>query len=146
MVDRTRDEGFGDEPKRRIMLGTYALSAGYYDAFYGQAQRVRTLIIQEHREALEQFDVLATPTSPTVAFAIGERAADPLAMYASDLLTIPSCLAGLPGLSIPCGLSEGLPVGLQLIGPQFGENTALRVGHALEQALGFDTVPETVAS
>jgi len=141
MVDRTRDDGFGDEPKRRIMLGTYALSAGYYDAFYGQAQRVRTLIIREHREAFESFDVLACPTSPTVAFPIGERAADPLAMYASDLLTIPSCLAGLPGLSIPCDLSEGLPVGLQLIGPQFGENLLFRVGHALEQAIGFDTVP-----
>ena len=140
-VERTRDEGFGDEPKRRIMLGTYALSAGYYDAYYGQAQRVRTLIIREHREAFERFDVLACPTSPTVAFPIGERAADPLAMYASDLLTIPSCLAGLPGLSIPCGLSEGLPVGLQLIGPQFGENLLFRVGHALEQALAFDTVP-----
>jgi len=142
LVDRTRDEGFGDEPKRRIMLGTYALSAGYYEAFYGQAQRVRTLLIEEHREAFERFDVLASPTSPTVAFRIGERAADPLAMYLSDVLTIPSCLAGLPGLSIPCGLSEGLPVGLQLIGPQFGENTLFRVGHALEQALGFDTVPE----
>jgi aspartyl-tRNA(Asn)/glutamyl-tRNA(Gln) amidotransferase subunit A len=142
MVDRTRDEGFGPEPKRRIMLGTYALSAGYYEAFYGQAQKVRTLIIREHREALEQFDLLVCPTSPTVAFPIGERAADPLAMYASDLLTIPSCLAGLPGLSIPCGLSEGLPVGLQLIGPQFGENTLFRAGHALEQALAFDTVPE----
>jgi aspartyl-tRNA(Asn)/glutamyl-tRNA(Gln) amidotransferase subunit A len=140
-VDRTRDEGFGDEPKRRIMLGTYALSAGYFDAFYGQAQKVRTLIIEEHREALARFDVLACPTSPTVAFPIGERAADPLAMYASDLLTIPSCLAGLPGLSIPCGLSEGLPVGLQLIGPQFGENALFRVGHALERALAFDTVP-----
>ncbi len=141
MVDRTRDEGFGDEPKRRIMLGTYALSAGYYDAFYGQAQKVRTLIIEEHREALSRFDVLVSPTSPTVAFRVGERAADPLAMYASDLLTIPSCLAGLPGLSIPCGLSEGLPVGLQLIGPQFGENLLFRVGQALEQAIGFDTVP-----
>ena len=141
MVDRTRDEGFGDEPKRRIMLGTYALSAGYYEAFYGQAQKVRTLLIQEHREAFERFDVLVCPTSPTVAFRIGERAADPLAMYASDLLTIPSCLAGLPGLSIPCGLSDGLPVGLQLIGPQFGENTLFRVGHALEQAIAFDTVP-----
>jgi aspartyl-tRNA(Asn)/glutamyl-tRNA(Gln) amidotransferase subunit A len=142
MVDRTRDEGFGAEPKRRIMLGTYALSAGYYEAFYGQAQKVRTLIIREHRDALAEFDVLVSPTSPTVAFEIGERAADPLAMYASDLLTIPSCLAGLPGLSIPCGLSEGLPVGLQLIGPQFGENALFRAGHALEQALGFDTVPE----
>jgi aspartyl-tRNA(Asn)/glutamyl-tRNA(Gln) amidotransferase subunit A len=141
LVERTRDEGFGDEPKRRIMLGTYALSAGYYDAYYGQAQRVRTLIIREHREAFEGFDVLACPTSPTVAFPIGERAADPLAMYASDLLTIPSCLAGLPGLSIPCGLADGLPVGLQLIGPQFGENVLFRTGYALEQALGFDTVP-----
>jgi aspartyl-tRNA(Asn)/glutamyl-tRNA(Gln) amidotransferase subunit A len=141
LVDRTRDEGFGDEPKRRIMLGTYALSAGYYDAFYGQAQRVRTLLIQEHEEAFERFDVLVSPTSPTVAFPIGERTADPLAMYLCDVLTIPSCLAGLPGLSIPCGLSQGLPVGLQLIGPQFGENTLFRVGHALEQAIGFDTVP-----
>ena len=142
MVDRTRDEGFGPEPKRRIMLGTYALAAGYYDAFYGQAQRVRTLLIREHREALEGFDAIVTPTSPTVAFPIGDRAADPLAMYACDLLTIPSCLAGLPGLSIPCGLSEGLPVGLQLIGGQFAENGLFRIGHALEQAIGFDTVPE----
>ncbi len=142
MVERTRDEGFGDEPKRRIMIGTYALSAGYFDAYYGQAQKVRTLLVREHREALEQFDVLATPTSPTVAFPIGDRAADPLAMYACDLLTIPSCLAGLPGLNVPCGLSDGLPVGLQLIGPQFGENTLFAVGHALEQAIGFDTVPE----
>jgi aspartyl-tRNA(Asn)/glutamyl-tRNA(Gln) amidotransferase subunit A len=141
MVERTRDEGFGDEPKRRIMLGTYALSAGYYDAFYGQAQKVRTLIIREHREALERYDVLACPTSPTVAFRLGERVDDPLAMYAADLLTIPSCLAGLPGLSIPVGLSEGLPVGLQLIGPQFGENRLFEVGHALEQAIAFDTVP-----
>ena len=142
MVERTRDEGFGDEPKRRIMLGTYALAAGYYDAYYGQAQRVRTLIIDEHRSAFERFDLLLSPTSPTVAFPIGERTADPLAMYAADLLTIPSCLAGLPGLNVPCGLSEGLPVGLQLIGPQFGENTLFRAGHALERALGFDGVPE----
>jgi aspartyl-tRNA(Asn)/glutamyl-tRNA(Gln) amidotransferase subunit A len=141
MVERTRDAGFGDEPKRRIMLGTYALSAGYYDAYYGQAQRVRTLLIREHREALDRFDVIATPTSPTVAFPIGDKAADPLAMYACDLLTIPSCLAGLPGLNVPCGLSEGLPVGLQLIGRQFGENTLFRAGYALEQAIGFDPVP-----
>ena len=141
MVERTRDEGFGDEPKRRIMIGTYALSAGYYDAYYGQAQKVRTLLIREHREALERFDVIATPTSPTVAFHVGDKASDPLAMYACDVMTIPSCLAGLPGLNIPSGLSEGLPVGLQLIGRQFGENTLFRAGHALEQALGFDTVP-----
>jgi aspartyl-tRNA(Asn)/glutamyl-tRNA(Gln) amidotransferase subunit A len=142
MVERTRDEGFGDEPKRRIMLGTYAFSAGYYDAYYGQAQRVRTLIVREHAAAFERFDVIATPTSPTVAFPVGDRAADPLAMYACDLLTIPSCLAGLPGLNVPCGFSEGLPVGLQLIGPQFGENTLFRAGHALERALDLDLVPE----
>ncbi|MGZ8688535.1 MAG: amidase family protein, partial [Gaiellaceae bacterium] len=141
MVERTRDEGFGDEPKRRIMLGTYALSAGYYHAYYGQAQKVRTLIVREHAAAFERFDVIATPTSPTVAFHLGDKAADPLAMYACDVLTIPSCLAGLPGLNIPSGLSEGLPVGLQLIGRQFGENTLFRAGHALEQAIGFDTVP-----
>jgi aspartyl-tRNA(Asn)/glutamyl-tRNA(Gln) amidotransferase subunit A len=142
MYERTRDEGFGDEPKRRIMLGTYALSAGYYDAYYGQAQKVRTLIKREHEDLLARFDVLASPTSPTVAFKLGERTANPLAMYLADVLTIPSNLAGLPGLSIPCGLAEGLPVGLQLIGRQFAENTLFRVGHALERALGFDSVPE----
>ncbi len=142
MVERTRDEGFGAEPKRRIMLGTYALSAGYYDAYYGQAQKVRTLIGREHAAAFETFDLIATPTSPTVAFPVGEKAADPLAMYACDLLTIPSCLAGLPGLSVPCGLSEGLPVGIQLIGSPFAENTLFGVGHALERALDLDLVPE----
>ncbi|MGH2935624.1 MAG: Asp-tRNA(Asn)/Glu-tRNA(Gln) amidotransferase subunit GatA [Gaiellaceae bacterium] len=141
MYKRTRDEGFGDEPKRRILVGTYALSAGYYDAYYGQAQKVRTVLAREHAEAFERFDVLVMPTSPTVAFELGGRTADPLAMYASDLLTIPSCMAGLPGLNVPCGLSEGLPVGLQLIGPQFAENTLFRLGHALEQAIGFYPVP-----
>ena len=141
MYTHTRDEGFGDEPKRRILLGTYALSAGYYDAYYGQAQKVRTVIAREHAEAFERFDVLVTPTSPTVAFELGGRA-DPLAMYACDLLTIPSCMAGLPGLNVPCGTSGGLPVGLQLIGPQFAENALFRVGHALEQAIEFDVVPE----
>ncbi|MFN2627243.1 MAG: Asp-tRNA(Asn)/Glu-tRNA(Gln) amidotransferase subunit GatA [Gaiellaceae bacterium] len=142
MYERTRDEGFGDEPKRRIMLGTYALSAGYYEAYYGQAQKVRTLIRREHDEVFERFDLIVSPTSPTVAFPLGARVQDPLAMYLADLLTIPSCMAGLPGLNIPCGLSEGLPVGLQLVGPQFAENTLFRAGHALEQAIGFDTVPE----
>jgi aspartyl-tRNA(Asn)/glutamyl-tRNA(Gln) amidotransferase subunit A len=142
LYEKTRDAGFGDEPKRRIMLGTYALSAGYYDAYYGQAQKVRTLIIREHAELLARYDVLASPTSPTVAFELGAKTHDPLAMYLNDLLTIPSCMAGLPGLSIPCGLSDGLPVGLQLVGPQLGENTLFRVGHALERALGFDGVPE----
>ena len=139
---RTRDAGFGDEPKRRIMLGTYALSAGYYDAYYGQAQKVRTVIRQEHDAAFRDFDVLVSPTSPTVAFALGARTQDPLAMYLADVLTIPANMAGLPGLSIPCGLSEGLPVGFQLIGPQFSENTLFRAAHALEQAIGFDVVPE----
>jgi aspartyl-tRNA(Asn)/glutamyl-tRNA(Gln) amidotransferase subunit A len=142
MVSRTRDAGFGDEPKRRIMLGTYALSAGYYEAYYGQAQRVRTVISREFAEAFERFDVLISPTSPTVAFKLGEKTENPLAMYLADVLTIPPNMAGLPGLSIPCGLSEGLPVGLQLIGPQFSENTLFRAGHALEQAIGFDPVPE----
>ncbi len=142
MYERTRDEGFGDEPKRRIMVGTYALSAGYYDAYYGQAQKVRTVIKREHDALFETFDALVSPTSPTVAFPLGARTADPLAMYLSDLLTIPSCLAGLPGLNVPCGLSEGLPVGLQLVGPQFAENTLFRIGYALEQAVGFDPVPE----
>ena len=141
LYERTRDEGFGDEPKRRILLGTYALSAGYYDAFYGQAQKVRTIIIREHAELFEHFDVLVSPTSPTVAFEFGAKA-DPLAMYLTDVLTIPPNMAGLPGLSIPCGLSEGLPVGFQLIGPQLAENTLFRAGHALERAIGFDTVPE----
>ena len=142
MYERTRDEGFGDEPKRRIMVGTYALSAGYYDAYYGQAQKVRTVIKREHDALFERFDALVSPTSPTIAFPLGARTADPVAMYLSDVLAIPSCLAGLPGLSVPCGLSEGLPVGLQLTGPQFAENTLFRIGHALEQALGFDPVPE----
>jgi aspartyl-tRNA(Asn)/glutamyl-tRNA(Gln) amidotransferase subunit A len=141
MYKRTRDEGFGDEPKRRILVGTYALSAGYYDAYYGQAQKVRTVIKREHDAAFERFDALLSPTSPTVAFPLGSRTENPLAMYLSDLLTIPSCVAGLPGLNVPCGLSEGLPVGLQLVGPQFGENTLFRIGHALEKAVGFDSVP-----
>jgi aspartyl-tRNA(Asn)/glutamyl-tRNA(Gln) amidotransferase subunit A len=142
LYERTRWEGFGAEPKRRIMLGTYALSAGYYEAYYGQAQKVRTVIKQEFAAAFEEFDVLVSPTSPTVAFRLGEKAENPLAMYLSDVLTIPPNMAGLPGLSIPCGLSDGLPVGLQLIGPQFSENLLFRVGHALERALAFDYVPE----
>jgi aspartyl-tRNA(Asn)/glutamyl-tRNA(Gln) amidotransferase subunit A len=142
MVMRTRNAGFGDEPKRRIMIGTYALSSGYYDAYYGTAQKVRTVIKREHDELFQRFDMLVSPTSPTVAFKLGAKVHDPLAMYLNDLLTIPSCMAGLPGMNIPCGLSEGLPVGLQLIGPQFSENALFRAGHALEQAIGFDGVPE----
>jgi aspartyl-tRNA(Asn)/glutamyl-tRNA(Gln) amidotransferase subunit A len=146
MYEKTRDAGFGDEPKRRIMLGTYALSAGYYEAYYGQAQKVRTVIADEHAAAFRDFDVLVSPTSPTVAFELGAKTANPLAMYLSDVLTIPSNMAGLPGLSIPCGLSEGLPVGFQLIGPQFSENRLFHVGHALERAIGFDFVPGRLAA
>jgi len=146
MYERTRDEGFGDEPKRRIMLGTYALSAGYYEAFYAQAQKVRTVIAREHAALFERFDVLVSPTSPSVAFRLGEKTENPLAMYLSDVLTIPSNMAGLPGLSIPCGLSKGLPVGLQLIGPQFSENTLFRAGRALERAIEFDFVPPRLAA
>jgi aspartyl-tRNA(Asn)/glutamyl-tRNA(Gln) amidotransferase subunit A len=145
LYERTRHAGFGDEPKRRIMLGTYALSAGYYEAFYGQAQKVRTIIRNEFAGALERFDVLVSPTSPTVAFPLGAKTENPLAMYLSDVLAIPPNMAGLPGISIPCGLSEGLPVGLQLIGPQFSENLLFRVGHALEHALEFDYVPPRLA-
>jgi aspartyl-tRNA(Asn)/glutamyl-tRNA(Gln) amidotransferase subunit A len=128
--------------KRRIMLGTYALSAGYYEAYYGQAQKVRTLVIRDYETAFERFDVLVSPTCATAAFPVGAKSQDPLAMYLTDVLTIPSNMAGLPGISIPCGLSDGLPVGLQLIGPQFAENTLFKVAHALETAIGFDYVPD----
>ena len=137
MFDQTRGAGFGREVKRRCLIGAYALSAGYYDALYGQAQRVRTLIRRDFAKAFEGCDIVASPTSPSVAFEIGARTADPLAMYACDLFTLPGNLAGLPGLSLPCGLSEGLPVGLQLLGPAFSENRLLAAGHALEQALAF---------
>jgi aspartyl-tRNA(Asn)/glutamyl-tRNA(Gln) amidotransferase subunit A len=135
MYCRTRSEGFGDEVKRRIMIGTYALSAGYYDAYYGQAQRTRTLIIKDFERAFAAYDFLISPTSPTVAFKIGERAADPLAMYLSDLCTIPVNLAALPGISIPAGFSDGLPVGLQIIGPHFSERGLFDAAYAMEQRL-----------
>ena len=113
----TREDGFGAEVKRRIMMGTYALSAGYYDAYYKKAQQVRTLIRREFEAAFQRFDVLATPTSPTTAFKIGEKLDDPLVMHANDVCTVPANIAGIPGLSMPCGFIEGLPVGLQLLGP-----------------------------
>ncbi len=137
----TRGTLFGAEVKRRIMLGTFALASGYYDQYYGRAQRVRTLIVREFARAFEHVDVLASPTSPTVAFPIGDRTADPYSMYLADVCTIPASLAGLPALSIPCGMAEGLPVGLQLAGPAFSENRLLDVAHALEQAIAFDTRP-----
>jgi aspartyl-tRNA(Asn)/glutamyl-tRNA(Gln) amidotransferase subunit A len=142
MMMATRHDGFGDEVKRRIMLGTYALSSGYRDAYYGTAQRVRTVIKREHDALFERFDVLVSPTGATTAFPVGARTQDPLAMYLTDVLTIPSNMAGLPGISIPCGLSDGLPVGLQLIGPQFAENRLFEVAHVLEGAIAFDFVPE----
>ncbi|HEX6457650.1 MAG TPA: Asp-tRNA(Asn)/Glu-tRNA(Gln) amidotransferase subunit GatA [Thermoleophilaceae bacterium] len=138
MYENTRHDGFGAEVKRRIMLGTYALSSGYYDAYYGRAQRVRTKIADDFRDAFGRVDVVVTPTSPTVAFKLGERTKDPLAMYLSDYFTVPMSLAGIPAVSIPVGLSEGLPVGLQLAGPAFSENRILDAAHALERAIGFD--------
>jgi aspartyl-tRNA(Asn)/glutamyl-tRNA(Gln) amidotransferase subunit A len=133
----TRSEGFGDEVKRRIMLGTYALSAGYYDAYYGKAQQVRTLVIRDFEKAYERFDVLVGPTSPTTAFSIGEKAADPLAMYLNDVYTIPTNLAGAAAISVPCGLGDdGLPVGLQVLGPPLSEGLLFRVAAAYEEARG----------
>jgi aspartyl-tRNA(Asn)/glutamyl-tRNA(Gln) amidotransferase subunit A len=133
MYRRTRDEGFGAEVKRRIMLGTYVLSSGYYDAYYAKAQRVRTLIERDFRTAFEACDVIATPASPSVAFPLGAKVDDPLAMYLTDIYTITANLAGVPGLSVPYGLSEGLPVGLQLLAPHFDERTLLRAARAVEQ-------------
>jgi aspartyl-tRNA(Asn)/glutamyl-tRNA(Gln) amidotransferase subunit A len=146
MMSATRGQGFGPEVKRRIMLGTYALSAGYYEAYYGQAQKVRTLIIRDYEAAFERFDVLVSPTSPTTAFRIGERVDDPMAMYLSDVFTIPANLAGVPAISVPCGLdSGGLPVGLQLTAPVLGEPTLFRAAHAIEAALGLDLRPPLLA-
>jgi len=142
MYSRTRAQGFGDEVKRRIMLGTYALSAGYYEAYYGQAQKVRTLILNDFRAAFEDFDVLVSPTSPTPAFKLGEKLDDPLTMYMSDVCTIPVNLAGIPAISIPCGLEGGLPVGLQIMGKVLDETTLLRVARAMEEALDFREKPQ----
>ncbi|RJQ53699.1 MAG: Asp-tRNA(Asn)/Glu-tRNA(Gln) amidotransferase subunit GatA [Actinobacteria bacterium] len=141
MYMKTRAEGFGAESKRRIMLGTYALSAGYYEAYYGQAQKIRTLIIQDFEKAFEQFDVLISPTSPTTAFGIGEKTGDPLQMYLSDICTIPVNLAGIPAISIPCGIAMGLPIGLQIIGRHFDEQRVLNVAAAFEKAFGWDLKP-----
>jgi len=138
MYTRTRHDGFGAEVKRRIMLGTYALSSGYYDAYYARAQRVRTKIAEDFRSAFAQVDLILTPTAPTVAFELGEKTGDPLAMYLNDFCTVPMSLAGIPAISIPCGLSQGLPVGLQIAGPAFSENRLLDAAHAFELAFAFD--------
>jgi aspartyl-tRNA(Asn)/glutamyl-tRNA(Gln) amidotransferase subunit A len=157
MYELTRAQGFGAEAKRRIMLGTFALSAGYYDAYYGRAQRVRTKIADDFRSAFERFDFVVSPTSPTVAFELGARTDDPLAMYLSDACTVPMPLAGIPAISIPAGLAKplgakpsdgrqagdrasegkGLPVGFQIAGPAFSENRLLEAAFALEQAIQF---------
>jgi aspartyl-tRNA(Asn)/glutamyl-tRNA(Gln) amidotransferase subunit A len=141
MYEQTRHDGFGDEVKRRIMIGTYALSSGYYEAYYGKAQKVRTKIVEDFRAAFEKVDFLVTPTSPTVAFKLGERTADPVAMYLSDYFTVPMPLAGTPAISIPAGLSEGLPVGFQIAGPAFSEAGILQAAYALERTIGFEGVP-----
>jgi aspartyl-tRNA(Asn)/glutamyl-tRNA(Gln) amidotransferase subunit A len=135
MYRRSRDEGFGAEVKRRIMLGTYALSAGYYDAYYLKAQKVRTLLTRDFEEAFRKVDAIVTPTSPTAAFRLGEKSNDPLAMYLADIYTVTADLAGIPGISIPCGETQGkLPIGLQILGKHFDEATILRLAHAYERA------------
>ncbi|OEF97034.1 Asp-tRNA(Asn)/Glu-tRNA(Gln) amidotransferase subunit GatA [Desulfuribacillus alkaliarsenatis] len=137
MYKKTRSEGFGDEVKRRIMLGTYALSSGYYDAYYLKAQKVRTLIKQDFDNVFAKYDIIIGPTAPTTAFKIGEKTSDPLTMYLNDICTIPVNLAGLPAISIPCGFVNGLPVGLQIIGKAFDESTVLRAAHAFEQSTNY---------
>jgi aspartyl-tRNA(Asn)/glutamyl-tRNA(Gln) amidotransferase subunit A len=138
MYTATRERGFGAEVKRRVLIGTYALSSGYYDAYYGKAQKVRTLIARDFDAAWQDFDFIVTPTAPGVAFELGAKTADPLAMYLNDFCTVPMSLAGIPAISIPNGLSEGLPVGFQIAGPAFSESRILDAAHALEQAIGFD--------
>jgi aspartyl-tRNA(Asn)/glutamyl-tRNA(Gln) amidotransferase subunit A len=146
LYKRSRSEGFGPEVKRRIMIGTYALSAGYYDAYYLKAQRVRRLIGDDFRRAFEQVDVIAGPTAPTTAFRLGERVDDPITMYLSDIFTIAANLAGLPGVSLPAGFADGLPVGLQLIGDHFAEGRLLNVGHRFQQATDWHRkVPQAYA-
>ncbi len=139
-MERTRQHGFGPEVKRRILLGAYALSSGYYDAYYRKAQQVRTLIRREYEDAFTRFDVLLAPTSPTLPFGLGERTNDPLAMYLADICTIPVNIAGVPAVSLPCGFVDGLPVGLQLIGPSLGEEAIIRAAYTYEQATEWHTM------
>jgi aspartyl-tRNA(Asn)/glutamyl-tRNA(Gln) amidotransferase subunit A len=141
MYEQTRHDGFGEEVRRRIMIGTYALSSGYYEAYYGTAQKVRTKIAEDLSAAFAKVDFVVSPTSATVAFKLGERTQDPLAMYLSDYFTVPMPLAGIPAISIPCGLAEGLPVGFQIAGPAFSEARILDAAHALEKSIGFEGVP-----
>jgi aspartyl-tRNA(Asn)/glutamyl-tRNA(Gln) amidotransferase subunit A len=141
LYEETRHDGFGEEVRRRIMIGTYALSSGYYEAYYGTAQKVRTKIAQDLSAAFEKVDLVVSPTSATVAFKLGERTQDPLAMYLSDYYTVPMPLAGIPAISIPCGLSEELPVGFQIAGPAFSEARILDAAHALEKSIAFQGMP-----
>jgi aspartyl-tRNA(Asn)/glutamyl-tRNA(Gln) amidotransferase subunit A len=142
MYKKSRAEGFGREVKRRIMLGTYALSAGYYDAFYLKASKVRTLIKQDFLKAFEEVDLILSPVSPTPPFKLGEKTSDPLQMYLSDIFTIPVNLAGLPGLSLPSGFTkEGLPLGVQIIGPLFGDDLVLSLGYQMERELNLEVIP-----
>jgi aspartyl-tRNA(Asn)/glutamyl-tRNA(Gln) amidotransferase subunit A len=146
MYEATRGEGFGAEVKRRVLIGTYVLSAGYYDAYYNQARKVRSVIARDFEKAFARCDAILTPTAPSAAFAIGEKMDDPIAMYLNDVFTVPASLAGLPGLSLPAGLSaEGLPLGLQVLGRAFDEETMFRVAGVLEQAAAFDALPQFMA-
>jgi aspartyl-tRNA(Asn)/glutamyl-tRNA(Gln) amidotransferase subunit A len=145
MYEKTRAAGFGVEVRRRVLIGTYVLSAGYYDAYYLKAQRVRTLIARDFAAAFERCDCILTPTAPSAAFAIGEKGDDPVAMYLNDVFTVPADLAGIPAISVPAGLSDGLPLGLQIIGRAFDEETVLRVGQVLETAANFAHLPSFVA-
>jgi aspartyl-tRNA(Asn)/glutamyl-tRNA(Gln) amidotransferase subunit A len=145
MYEKTRAAGFGAEVRRRVLIGTYVLSAGYYDAYYLKAQKVRMLIARDFAAAFERCDCILTPTAPSAAFAIGEKADDPVAMYLNDVFTVPADLAGLPAVSVPAGLSDGLPLGLQIIGRAFDEETVLRVGAVLEEAAAFTHLPSFIA-
>ena len=142
MYERTRGEGFGDEVQRRVMIGAYVLSAGYYDAYYLKAQKIRTLIAEEFRRVFADIDLILTPTTPSAAFALGEKSNDPIAMYINDIFTVPASLTGLPAISVPAGLNaEGLPLGLHLIAPAFDEETLFTVAAVLEESAGFDSAP-----
>jgi aspartyl-tRNA(Asn)/glutamyl-tRNA(Gln) amidotransferase subunit A len=147
MYFKSRAEGFGDEVKRRILLGTYTLSAGYYDAYYIKAQKVRRLILQDFEKAYEKCDFLLTPTAPSAAFAIGENEDDPIKMYLNDVFTVPASLAGLPGISVPAGLSsDGLPLGLQILGRAWDEETVFRAAGTIERAANFTALPQILNS
>ncbi|MGI6452307.1 MAG: Asp-tRNA(Asn)/Glu-tRNA(Gln) amidotransferase subunit GatA [Syntrophomonadaceae bacterium] len=144
MFCRSRSRAFGDEVKRRIMLGTFALSSGYYDAYYNKALKVRRLILNDFENVFKNYDLIISPTTPTTAFKIGENAADPLVLYMNDVLTVPINLAGLPGISIPCGLAQGLPIGMQIIAPHFQEGLLIKAAYAFEQATGFHLMKPTL--